>query len=67
MKNFRPILIEGIWSSSIILRKCLIEKPARDAAVGTSKNIRFLGSLLARISLDMIRPPTINVEARLVP
>jgi len=67
MKNFRPILIVGIWSPSIIRRKCLIEKPARDAAVGMSRNIRLLDSLLVLISSKMIRPSTSHVEASLMP
>src|SRR4026207_814204 len=56
MKNLRPIWTIRICSSSMILRKCRTEKPARPAALGISRNIllvvpdscKFILSLLCQ-------------------
>src|SRR6516162_10193828 len=50
MKNLRPIWTMGIPSSSMILRKCRIEKPAISAAVGMSKNIFVRGCVVLVVS-----------------
>ena len=64
MKNFRPIWTIRIRSSSMILRKCLTEKPAISAALGMSRNVFFT----AIPSVDFIGSSFSQEEnARVVP
>ena len=43
-------------SSSMILRKWRIEKPANSAAVGMSKNIFVRGSTVAEVWVNIVAP-----------